>query len=463
LVGPIVWEERFNFNALNNQEDLPVLTRFLLGAVSSGTLFLAAPATGVTQSNQGSSVVSAGALALSLPSSASVTTFYNARANRPIWLQTPGAPEALISTLRRASLDGFAKGPQLAAAAEAALAAAKAGNPLAQGDADRLLSGAWVLYVQALHWPTAGMIYADPALAPTIPAPDAILAQAATTSSLADHVRRVSSVNPLYAELREAAWNQSRLGTGEVPPALLANLERARALPASGRFVMVDLATQQLFMMNGGTVEGTMKVVVGKTDMKTPLMAGRIHQVTFNPYWNVPVDLVRDRVAPAVVKQGVSYLSAKHYEVLSDWTENATVVDPGTVDWPAVAEGRTELRVRQLPGDGNMMGQLKYEFPNTKGIYLHDTPERSLFASAQRTFSSGCVRLEDARRLGRWLIGAEPVAPSAAPETQLALKAPVPVFLTYLTVKPGSAGLAYATDVYGLDQAATTTTQVAAR
>jgi murein L,D-transpeptidase YcbB/YkuD len=248
-----------------------------------------------------------------------------------------------------------------------------------------------------------------------------------------------------------------------VPPALLANLERARALPASGRFVMVDLASQQLFMMNGGTIEGTMKVVVGKTDMKTPLLAGRIHQVTYNPYWNVPVDLVRDRVATNVIEQGVSYLSAKHYEVLSDWSENATVVDPRTVDWPAVAEGRTELRVRQLPSDGNMMGQFKYEFPNTKGIYLHDTPERGLFASAQRTFSSGCVRLEDARRLGRWLIGAEPVAPSAAPETKVALKTPVPVFLTYLTVKPGSDGLAFAPDIYGLDGAISTPTRVAAR
>jgi murein L,D-transpeptidase YcbB/YkuD len=205
-----------------------------------------------------------------------------------------------------------------------------------------------------------------------------------------------------------------------------------------------------------------MKVVVGKTDMKTPMMAGQIRQVTFNPYWNVPVDLARDRIAPNVLKLGAGYLKAKGYEVLSDWSESAKAVDPNSVDWKAVADGRSEVRVRQRPGEGNMMGQFKYEFPNREGIYLHDTPERALFAQAQRTFSSGCVRLEDARRLGRWLMGAEPVAPSSAPETKVALAAPVPVFLTYLTAQPGRDGLAFLPDVYGLDGAASTA-RIAAR
>ena len=425
-------------------------------------LSLAVPEARATSAGGDAGLNGAGALALSLPSSTSVALFYNARANKPMWLASPGAAGALISTLRRASLDGFSDGPKLATAAELAVQAANNGDQVARDDAERLLSGAWVLYVQALNWPTAGMIYADPALAPKIPSPDVILAQAATTSSLTDHVRRVSSVNRFYAQLREAAWNQSQLGTGEAPRALLANLERARALPASGRFVMVDLATQRLFMMNGDAVEGVMKVVVGTTDMKTPLMAGRIHQVTYNPYWNVPVDLVRDRVAPNVLKSGVRYLSGKSYEVLSDWTDKAIVVDPTSVNWQAVREGRIEVRVRQRPGGSNMMGQLKYEFPNTHGIYLHDTPDKGLFASTQRTFSSGCVRLEDAQRLGRWLIGAEPVAPSTAPETNVALKVAVPVFLTYLTARPGADGLAYVPDVYALDGEARTP-QIAAR
>jgi murein L,D-transpeptidase YcbB/YkuD len=186
--------------------------------------------------------------------------------------------------------------------------------------------------------------------------------------------------------------------------------------------------------------------------MKTPLMAGTLRQVTFNPYWNVPVDLAASNIAPNVLRQGVSYLKAKNYEVLSGWDANATVVDPATIDWKAVAAGTIEARVRQKPGNGNMMGAMKFEFPNELGIYLHDTPARNLFDEASRTYSSGCVRLEDAPRLGRWLLGHDPVAVSSQPELNVALGAGVPVFLTYLTVRPESDGsLAYAPDIYGLD------------
>ncbi len=143
------------------------------------------------------------------------------------------------------------------------------------------------------------------------------------------------------------------------------------------------------------------------------------------------------------------------YYLRGDWTSDATVLDPASIDWTAVADGRIEARVRQRPGPNNSMGAMKFEFPNDRGIYLHDTPDRQLFAQAERTFSSGCVRLEDAGRLGRWLLGRKAAATSSQPELHVALPTPVPVFLTYLTVRPGADGtLAYAPDVYGLDSAA---------
>jgi murein L,D-transpeptidase YcbB/YkuD len=238
---------------------------------------------------------------------------------------------------------------------------------------------------------------------------------------------------------------------------LRASLERARLLPSEGRFVMVDIASQQLMMIEDGRVVDRMKVVVGKPEMKTPLMAGTLRQVTFNPYWNVPVDLAATNIAANVLKNGIGWLRSRDYEVLSGWEADAKVIDPATVDWQAVADGRVEARVRQRPGRGNSMGAMKFEFPNDKGIYLHDTPDRQLFAEAERTFSSGCVRLEDAARLGRWLLGREPVASSDRPEYEVALPAPVPVFLTYLTVRPETDGrIAYAPDVYGLDGAEST-------
>jgi murein L,D-transpeptidase YcbB/YkuD len=380
-----------------------------------------------------------------------VDRFAAQRGEAPLWLRegvNGPAVRRLLQVLRDAPLDGFARGPELAEATTRALSLARSGNPVAVRQAERLLSSAWVLYVQALHWPTAGMIYSDPSLAPHIPAPSTVLADVAAAPSVERHVARVATVNPIYAELRQAA-----LATNDRPlrAKLMANLDRARALPAGGRYVLVDLAAQKLWMMEGGRPAGSMRVVVGKAEMPTPLLAGTIRRATLNPYWNVPADLARKIVAANVKKFGPGYLGERGYEALSGWGADARPVSPSSVDWNAVAAGRTEVRVRQRPGPGNMMGSIKFEFAEREGIYLHDTPDQSLFANAARTASSGCVRLEDAARLGRWLLGREPVATGTAPEQHVALPQPVPVYVTYLTVRPEGGELRFAADIYGLD------------
>jgi murein L,D-transpeptidase YcbB/YkuD len=98
------------------------------------------------------------------------------------------------------------------------------------------------------------------------------------------------------------------------------------------------------------------------------------------------------------------------------------------------------------------MGKMKFRFPSGEDIYLHDTPSKALFAKERRTLSNGCVRLEDAKRLGRWLMGREPTTESAEAEQRLLLPQAVPIYLTYLTAQPSSAGVSYLADVYGWDQ-----------
>lgn len=233
-----------------------------------------------------------------------------------------------------------------------------------------------------------------------------------------------------------------------------ANLERARALPAppaQGRYLLVDAAAAQLWMYEDGRPVDSMRVIVGKPTEQTPMLAAYVRYAVVNPYWNVPVDLVQRRIAPNVLDQGLGYLRERGYEVLSSWRVDADPIDPASVDWRAVADGRTEVRVRQLPGEGNMMGDVKFMMSDELGIYLHDTPDRDLFGAADRQLSSGCVRLEDANRLSRWLIGTEPRSASAAPEQRVDLPEPVPVFITYLTVAPSERGLVFRDDVYGRD------------
>jgi murein L,D-transpeptidase YcbB/YkuD len=182
------------------------------------------------------------------------------------------------------------------------------------------------------------------------------------------------------------------------------------------------------------------------------MMAGLMRYAVVNPYWNVPPDLVRVRVAPKVLGNGISYFRSMRYEALSDWTTSARLVDPQTVDWAAIAAGKEELRVRQLPGGDNMMGRMKFMFPNDLGIYLHDTPAKELFRDGERRFSSGCVRVEDAPRLARWLFGRNLRARSSKPEQHVDLADPVPVYITYLTAVPNEDGIAFRMDAYGRDQ-----------
>jgi murein L,D-transpeptidase YcbB/YkuD len=388
---------------------------------------------------------------------AGLASYYQSRRNAPIWLtpKSAGAAEQLVSILRRAPIDGLAAGPELAAHAEAALAQARSGDAAAVLAADKLLSSAWVSYVRAVTRPTAGMVYGEAHLAPRVPSAAQILHRAANAGSLAEHVRSVANVNPVYAELRDAAWNQAQLAGGNVDRRVLANLERARALPGSGRFVLVDAASQQLYMYENGRVVDQMKVIVGKPEHATPMIASTLYYATLNPYWNVPGDLLIERIVPHVLKEGPGYLKAKGYEVLSGFGPDAQPIDPASVDWRAVAEGRAQVRVRQLPGPGNSMGAVKFSFPNTGDIYLHDTPQKELFAEARRTFSGGCVRLEDAKRLGRWLLGRDPVASSPEPEQHVQLPKGVPIYITYLTAQANGGQLTYVEDVYRRDMGTT--------
>ena len=391
-----------------------------------------------------------------LPSAGAVTAFYS-RWSTPIWFRGGAVNPAagrLVSILKRAQFDGLASGPQLASQVEAAIARAASGSPAEVMAAEQTLSAAWVMYVQALKRPAPNTIYAYSVLAPQNSRADQILLTAAAAPSLESHLQSVSNVNSTYAQIREAAWLQAQ-ATGTGPePRLLANLERARVLPAGGRYLVVDSATQRLTMFENGQPVDSMKVVVGMKSMPTPMIASMIHYVTFNPYWNVPHHLVRKTVAPNVLKQGMGYLKSRGYEVMADWTEESAVLPPDSVDWKAVAAGKTQIRVRQKPGPGNSMGDMKFRFPSGEDIYLHDTPTREYFAKSQRTLSNGCVRLEDAKRLARWLMGREPVAPSRDPEIRVQIPQGVPVFLTYLTAQPSSAGVTYLADVYGWDQPA---------
>jgi murein L,D-transpeptidase YcbB/YkuD len=205
-------------------------------------------------------------------------------------------------------------------------------------------------------------------------------------------------------------------------------------IPARGRFVLVDAASARLFMIEDGRVRDSMRVIVGKPAAATPALRSVLHYATLNPYWNVPPDLAQKIIAPRVLKDGPAYLTERGYEVVSSFG-NPQVLPPDSVDWEKVAAGQATAKIRQRPGPANSMGQMKFYLADDDGIYLHDTPKKELFAQADRNISNGCVRLEDAPRFARWLLGREPQPGSAAPEQHVAIPGAVPITIAYLDAR----------------------------
>ena len=347
--------------------------------------------------------------------------FYTKRGSAPLWFgEAAGdAPRQLLRLINTAKVDGLDPENFDAVALLVAVREAESGDPATVKRADEQLSRAFVTYARALQRdPKVGVIYVDADLKPAPKPPAVLLEQVAKASPLAAYIRDLGWMNPLYGQLREALVQR---GTADARARhqLALNLERARALPpASERYVVVNTADQRLTMYEHGKTVAQMKIVAGRTDAQTPLMNAYIRFAIMNPYWNVPADLTA-KLAPKVLKRGKAYLNEQGYQVVTGFDEDSRVLDPITIDWKAVAAGRLAVSMRQKPGPANSMGKVKYMFPNTQGVWLHDTPSREHFAKDVRLISSGCVRLEDAWRLGLLAVRTKIGRPEKSPNDAL--------------------------------------------
>jgi murein L,D-transpeptidase YcbB/YkuD len=376
----------------------------------------------------------------------SVAPFYAAHPGTLLWLRdadSKAAAAKLVDILKRAPIDGLADGPVLASSVETALAS---GTPAD----DQIISTAWVRYAQTIERPVEGISYGDSALRLKPESASAILEAVLAAPSLAVLLDQVSSVNPLYAALRDDAVSSGQ----QDDPHVRSTLDRLRLIPAKGRAILVDVANAQLMMLQDGQAVDTMKVIVGKPTFPTPLLAGKIWYVTFNPYWHIPQDVAKRKVAPIVLKRGVAYLKAAKYQTVAAFGgDKEQPIDPETVDWKAVAAGDVEVHIRQLAGPQNMMGRMKFGFANDYGIFLHDTPHKDFFNKVSRNLSLGCIRVEHPERLAQWLLGHEPVPPADDSELNVMIDKGVPVYVSYLTARPDGTSIAFAPDVYKLDEA----------
>lgn len=223
---------------------------------------------------------------------------------------------------------------------------------------------------------------------------------------------------------------------------LLINVERMRWMPImpENRLILVNIPEYKLHVFEAKKEVMNMGIVVGKAANQTVIFSNALKNIVFSPYWNVPPSIVRAEILPNM-KRNSNYLAQKNME------------QTGFSDGLPV--------IRQKPGNANSLGRVKFLFPNSYNIYLHDTPAKALFAEQARAFSHGCIRLAEPKKLAEYLLADRPEwttakidkAMNAKKENWVTLKQPVPVFITYFTAWVDKDGLLnFRNDLYGHDQ-----------
>ncbi len=236
------------------------------------------------------------------------------------------------------------------------------------------------------------------------------------------------------------------------------NLERWRWAPRElgDRYVLINVPNYAMQVIDGGRPALAMRVIVGATDTPTPLFSDEMTYIVFSPYWNIPESILREETLPRLVDDP-DYLSRNNIEVVDTSGE---ILDASGVDWSDVdtTEG---LRFRQAPGEENALGLVKFIFPNHFNVYLHDTPTDSLFNKEKRTFSHGCIRIENPVALAEYVLQDKAqwtperirVAMNSKHEQAVKLRKPIPVHIGYWTAWVEEDGsVTYFDDPYGLDQ-----------
>jgi murein L,D-transpeptidase YcbB/YkuD len=223
---------------------------------------------------------------------------------------------------------------------------------------------------------------------------------------------------------------------------MLINLERMRWTPMvpEGRFILVNIPEYKLHVIENRKEVFNMGIVVGKAANQTVIFSKEMENIVFSPYWNIPPSIVKSEILPAM-RNNRRYLAQKNMEQY------------GNSDGLPL--------IRQKPGNANSLGRVKFLFPNSYNIYLHDTPAKSLFAEEKRAFSHGCIRLAAPKKLAEYILATQPEwtsdkiekAMGSKKEVWVRVKQKVPVFITYFTSWVDKDGqINFREDLYGHDQ-----------
>jgi len=191
---------------------------------------------------------------------------------------------------------------------------------------------------------------------------------------------------PVHVRLRQLEINLGRIGY--------------HTRDHTDRYGLVNNPAAETAAVEDGRVRSRHTGVVGKIDRQSPILTSRVHEINFNPYWTVPVSIIRKDLIPKM-KEDPSYLADNKIRIYR-WGDTSREYDYTEIDW--YTDEATEYMFRQEPGELNSLGTVKINFHNKHQVYLHDTPDKSLFGDDARFHSSGCVRVQNVRELITWLL-----------------------------------------------------------
>lgn len=245
---------------------------------------------------------------------------------------------------------------------------------------------------------------------------------------------------------------------------IILNLERWRweAHDLGKKYVLVDVAGFTLEGIVDDEVVLEMAVIVGTQEHETPLFTDQIQYIDINPYWNVPPSIARNEML-GELRKNPYYLNSNHIRLFSDRTPEASELNPLSINWKEISLKKMgQFKLRQDPGKWNALGDIKFVFPNSYNVYMHDTPAQSLFQRSKRDFSHGCIRLSSPLKLAEfllegnkeeWLMDRFKEIIGTGKRTVIRLPTPIPVHITYQTVRSDQNGvISFYPDIYDRDQ-----------
>ena len=289
-------------------------------------------------------------------------------------------------------------------------------------------------------------------------APPQVIDAASKAQAPDAYLRSLHPQQPPFEALRQKylALKGGQAAEKATARKVLANMEEWRWMPETlGDFyIWVNVPEFTLRVVKNGQVIHTERVVVGKTDTPTPIFSQDMVQVVFHPNWGVPESIKKQDVLPSLIRGSTRIFTFYHLRIQRGGRD----VDPATVDWNT-ADIR-HFHIFQPPGENNVLGNIKFRFPNKHDVYMHDTPQKQLFNADVRAFSHGCMRVRNPQRLAELLLAedqgwpaqrvAAAIAPGAAQNNAVNIGRKIPVHITYFTAAVVQDGtLKLFPDVYG--------------